>query len=328
MVFQKSEQFLTMVIVLFFLLTLSFLILLTISRITKIKRLKKKNEYDSLAGNLMLSILFEEASYHSLINEKNYKSVIHDKFFRACLLGTVIKLHKSYTGEFAKKTETFYHESLLVNDTYKKLKHGHWSVKCEAVRELAEMNVTSSYALITKYVSSSNLTLRQEAITAIIKLIGLKGLTFLNDYKEFLTDWIQLNLIEIISNNFPTTDEPYYNSFINSPNKSVALFGKRLKLFYEHTGDSFIEENNLEEVDYHSRNNDNPILSAFKKVKNKIRQRAAFAFSTAFNRINVLSISLLICFFTVHVFEIYSAKISLNFKVVYFAFLNDFYITS
>ena len=106
------------------------------------------------------------------------------------------------------------------------------------------MNVTSSYSLIANYVSASNLTLRQEAITAIIKLIGLKGLSFLNDYNELLTDWIQLNLISIIKHNFPSTDEPYYNSFIASENASVALFGRRLKLFYEKSGDSFFEADN------------------------------------------------------------------------------------
>lgn len=234
MVFEKSETFLTTVIILFFLLTIIFLILLAISRLKKINRLKKQAGYDILAGNFMLSIIFENTTYAELSIEKEYAWVIQDTFFRARLLDTLIKLHRTYTGEYAKKIEAFYYDSLLIDDSYKKLQYGQWSVKCEGIRELAEMNVTSSYSLIAPYVSAPNLTLRQEAITAIIKLIGLKGLSFLNDYTELLTDWIQLNLISIIKHHFPTTDEPYYNSFIDSPNKSVALFGRRLKSFYEH----------------------------------------------------------------------------------------------
>jgi hypothetical protein len=262
-----------MAIVLFFLLTFIFLILLTASRIKKIRRLKKQAGYDILAGNFMLSIIFENTSYAVLSLEKEYAWAIHDTFFRQCLLETIIKLHKSYTGEFAKKLEQCYFDSSLIDETYKKLKHGKWPVKCEAVRELAEMNIVSSYSLITQYVGAKNLTLRQEVIIAIIKLIGLKGLSFLNDYKELLTDWIQLNLIAIIKNNFPTTNEPYYNSFIDSPNKSVALFGKRLKAFYEHTDEPFRQENQLAHIDFKTLESDSFISTYFKKIGNLINKK-------------------------------------------------------
>ncbi|HET6226129.1 MAG TPA: hypothetical protein VFF27_07600, partial [Bacteroidia bacterium] len=210
MVFQKSELFLTLVIVLFLFLTLLFLILLTISRLTKIRRLKERAHYDTIAGNFMFAIIFENKDFTDLVKQKEYNDYINDRFFKRCLLDTVIKLHKSYTGEFALKIEAFYHESGLIQETYKKLNSLRWALKCEAIRELAEMSVTSSYALITKYVSSRNLILRQEAIIGIIKLLGLKGLNFLVDYKELLTDWLQLNLIAVIKKNFPIVAEPYY----------------------------------------------------------------------------------------------------------------------
>ena len=244
MFFQKSELFLTMVIVLFLFLTLLFLTLLSISRLTKISRLKKRAYYDTLAGSFMFAIIFENKDYTILLKEKEYGMVFNDRLFRLCLLDTVIKLHKNYTGEFAKKIELFYHDSGIIQETYKKLNHYRWALKCEAIRELAEMNVTSAYALITKYVNDKNLILRQEAIIGIIKLIGLKGLNFLVDYKEFLTDWLQLNLLAIIKNNFPITAEPYYDDFIASANPSVILFGKRLKAFYEKTGEPFTHSAN------------------------------------------------------------------------------------
>jgi phosphoglycerol transferase MdoB-like AlkP superfamily enzyme len=325
MVFQKSELFLTMVIVLFFLLTFIFLTLLTVSRFKKIRRLKKQAGYDILAGNFMLSIIFENTSYAELSIEKEYAWVIHDAFFRRCLLDTIIKLHKSYTGEFAKKIEQCYFDSSLIDETYKKLKHGKWPVKCEAVRELAEMNIVSSYSLITQYVGASNLTLRQEAIIAIIKLIGLKGLSFLNDYNELLTDWIQLNLIAIIKNNFPTTDEPYYNSFIHSPNKSVAIFGRRLKSFYEHTDESFRQENELAYIDFKSAESDNPISIFFKRIKKRMREKLLFSFTITLERARVLSTVLFICFFLSHLFEIIANKISITPIIIYTALLNDIY---
>jgi phosphoglycerol transferase MdoB-like AlkP superfamily enzyme len=327
MVFQKSELFLTMVIVLFFLLTFIFLILLTVSRVKKIRRLKKRAGYDILAGNFMLSIIFEDKSYAVLSLEKEYAWVMQDAFFRQCLLETIIKLHKSYTGEFAKKIEQCYFDSSLIDETYKKLKHGKWPVKCEAVRELAEMNIVSSYSLITQYVSAPNLTLRQEAIVAIIKLIGLKGLSFLNDYKELLTDWIQLNLIAIIKNNFPTTDEPYYNSFIDSPNKSVALFGKRLKTFYEHTDESFRQENQLGRIDFKTAESDNPVYIYFKNIKNSISNKLLSSFILTLKKVGVLSSVLFISLFLTHVLEIFFSKIAITPIVLYSALVNDVYTT-
>lgn len=327
MVFQKSELFLTMVIVLFFLLIFLFLTLLTLSRYKKIRRLKKQAGYDILAGNFMLSIIFENKSYAELSTEKEYAWVIRDAFFRQCLLDTVIKLHKNYTGEFAKKIELCYYESSLINDSRKKLKYGKWPVQCEAVRELAEMNVISSYSLITQHVNAKNLTLRQEAIIAIIKLIGLKGLSFLNDYKELLTDWIQLNLIAIIKNNFPTTPEPYYDSFIDSPNKSVALFGRRLKSFYEHNDESFREESQLAQIDFKTEPSDNPISAHLRRIKNSFREEFVSAFSLAVNRICVLSPVLFTCYALSHLFEVAESKISISPLIACTTFLNDVYTT-
>lgn len=327
MVFQRSEIFLTMVIILFFLLALLFLTLLVISRLKKLRRLKKQKTYDFLTGYFLFSVIFEDKSFKELSLEKEYSAIINDSFFKSRLLDAVIKLHKSYTGEVAKKIEEFYYDSSLIKETYRKLEHGAWSVKCEAIRELAEMNVTSSYSLIANYVSASNLTLRQEAITAIIKLIGLKGLNFLNDYNELLTDWIQLNLISIIKHNFPSTDEPYYNSFIDSENASVALFGRRLKLFYEKSNDSFFETDNPNQVIYKINPDDeNPIVTYFKKGSQFIKHKLTGSFFATFKRVLVLSIPLFVCCFGTHLFEILSAKISL-YPLLYYAAINDLYIT-
>lgn len=327
MVFEKSELFLTTVIILFFLLTVIFLVLLAVSRLKKINRLKKQAGYDILAGNFMLSIIFEDTSYTTLSAEKEYAWIMQDKFFRSRLLDALIKLHRNYTGEYAKKIETCYYESSLINDSYQKLKCGQWSVQCEAIRELSEMNVTSSYALIAQYVSAPNLTLRQEAITAIIKLIGLKGLSFLTDYTELLTDWIQLNLLSIIKHHFPTTDEPYYNSFIDSPNKSVALFGRRLKSFYEHDNESFLEKSELAYVDYKTADSENFILAFLKKWKTFFASKVLDSFSYTFKRIYTFSAVLFTCFLITHIFELSVNGASFFSSIGFNALLNDIYLT-
>lgn len=243
MAYQRSELFLIILILLFFSLALFFLVLLIISRIKKTIALKKKDFFEPIAERLVFNVVFENKSFLDLQNDSAFTSNISNKFFRLLLVDSIIKLHRSYTGEYSKKTEVFFIESGLIEDSYKKLNSGKWPDKCEAIRELAEMNIVDSSSLISKNVYSKNLTLRQEAMMAILKLKGVDGLSFLENYKETLSDWIQLNLISILKYNFPITEVPYYNSFIESSNVSVSLFGRRLKAYYEQSDIPFSEIN-------------------------------------------------------------------------------------
>lgn len=229
-------------ILLFFSLSLLFLILLLISRLRKIGNQKKTAFYKQLADNVVFSVLFADKSYADLLLDAEYVENSKNEFFRLLLLDSLITLHRAYSGTYSQKIELFYTESGLIQETYKKLKSRKWSVKCEAIIELAEMNIVDSHPLIQKYVVAKNLTLRQEAIVALVKLRGLGGLSFLANYDEMLSDWMQLNLMAVIKNNFPATEEPFYNKFLLSSNNSVALFGKRLKAFYEQTNEPFMEE--------------------------------------------------------------------------------------
>lgn len=240
---QRSEIFLTILILLFFSFAVLFLILLIISRIKKTIALNKKKFFEPIAESLLFSVVFENKSFKDLQNDEAFTSNIHNNFFRLILLDSVINLHKNYTGEYSQKIELFFLESNLIKETYKKINSRKWPDKCEGIRELAEMNITDAYSLISKNIYSKNFTLRQEAMMAMLKLKGVDGLGFLNDYKETLSDWIQLNLISIIKNNFPRTKVPYFDSFVESSNVSVSLFGKRLKAYYEQSDVPFSEIN-------------------------------------------------------------------------------------
>lgn len=242
---QRSEIFLTVMILLFFTMALLFLILLLISRLKKITAVKKRGFYKQLADNIVFSVLFSDKTYSDFIKDVTYVSNTKIEFFRLLLLESLISLHRSYSGTYSKKLEQFYKESLLIDETYKKLTSRKWSVKCEAIIELAEMNIVESAPLIQKYVDAKSLTLRQEAIIALVKLRGLTGLNFLAEYQEVLSDWMQLNLLSTIKNNFPVSIEPFYNSFLNSSNSSVVLFGRRLRAYYEQTNEPFVEQSDI-----------------------------------------------------------------------------------
>lgn len=321
-----SEIFLTLLILLFVLLALLFLTLLVISRLRKIQRAKKKEVYDSVIETILFSVMFDSKSFEAIALEKEYVLNIRDSFFVALLIDAVIKLHKNYSGAYAKSLETFYHESKLVDESCKKLKKGKWSVKCEAIQELAEMNELLAFSLIVKYVDDKNLILRQEAIVAIVKLKGVEGLSFLINYKEQLNEWLQINLIAIIKNNYPYTDSPFYDSFISSENNSVSLFGKRLKAFYEQNGEAFFESGSVVPISYaHVSTLSDKVDKAKQSVFASFKQKSQQAFTLTFSRISVVFILVLLSFLASHIFEISENKALLTPTIIGYSLLNDLY---
>ncbi len=325
MAFQRSEIILIIVILLFFSLSLIFLISLVIGRLTKIRGLKSKLIYDAVGNKLLFLVLFENKSFKDIKSEKEFTSIIGKKKFRLFLLDSIIKLHRNYTGLYQKQLETFYIESNIIDETYKKLKSRKWSAKCEAIRELAEMNIEKSYSLINNYVSAKNLILRQEAIMAVVKLEGVDGLIFLCEYNDVLSDWMQLNLISIIKNNFPITEIPYYLTFINSTNKSVALFGRRLRAYYEQNNESFSEiKTSLPEIQNETVKNN---LSIKKQVRiaSFFKKKWSSIVLSTLSKNTVFALVLLSCFIGTHLLEIVVNNISFAPGVIYYSFLNDIY---
>ncbi len=329
MAFQRSEIFLIIMIVLFFSFALLFIILLVISRLRKIKALKQKTIYDLVIGKLLFLVIFENRSSFDLLIEEEYASNIENKVFRQLLLDAVIKLHKSYTGEYAKTIETFYYESSLIDDTYRKLKSRSWSAKCGAIRELAEMNIESAYSLIDKYVYAKNLILRQEAITAIVKLKGVDGLSFLYDYKETLSNWMQVNLLSILRNLPKSSQAPDYNLFITSSNNSVTIFGKKLKAYFEQNNETFSENENT--AAFLSENKtliDNSDVKEQGIISDYLKQKFYSIMFLCFKRIFILSAALFLCFLITHSYEIITNKILFTTSVIYYSILNDIYAVS
>ena len=102
-----------------------------------------------------------------------------------------------------------------------------------------------------------------------------------------LTDWLQLNLIAVIKNNFPVTAEAYYEEFISSANPSVVLFGKRLKAFYEKTGEPFTHPLNLTPISEATKEYfKNPIFTSISKGKFFLKDDLFVYFLFTFKRVS------------------------------------------
>lgn len=224
---QWPEYYLLIAIVLFLIISFVLLILLLISRLKQIKNTKIVTGYIPVIEEILFPMLFNNKHVDEVIASTLYQSYYKYKNFKPTLLENIINLHVSYSGDYNLILEKFYRESGLVNISFKKLKSTSWSVQCQGIRELSQMNVKEAFLPIQKCLNHNHPSLKLEVIVALIKLKGVEGLDILNAYKTPINDWIQLNILYEIDN-ANLTNVTSFRSFLTSNNPSVVILGLRL----------------------------------------------------------------------------------------------------
>ncbi|WP_026705950.1 hypothetical protein [Flavobacterium soli] len=221
------EPFLVYSIYLFILVTVVLFVLIMISRSTKIRNERLIRKYEISIEKMLFSILFGTENYGSIKKEEDFISLNQKPLFRNQLLESVINLHQNYEGVYAKKLESFYFESNLINDSFEKLKSRHWEIKCKGIKELAEMNVSKIFNTLVKISKSKNKTLKITALNACIKLNGTNGITHLIDHKDPIDTWTQLNILSAFKKgNIENTNG--IELLLTSKNKTVVSLGLKI----------------------------------------------------------------------------------------------------
>lgn len=200
---------------------------LYVHRFKKIYDKKLKEKYSPVIDSVLFPLLFNNKPIDETIASAEYQTYARREKFQRNLLQSIIKLHTNYSGDYNLKLEEFYRKSGLINLSFVKLESESWSIICEGIRELSQMDIQESYGKICKLVRHRNSTLKLEALLGAISLKGSAGLTVLNDYQQTINDWIQLNLIYEINNNKHSSVYDF-SEFLESKNESLVILGLRL----------------------------------------------------------------------------------------------------
>lgn len=220
-------RFLVIATVGFAIVAVLLLIVTVLSRWRRIRAGKRKEVLTREVENLVSGYLFAEPPDPEQVAGKYASNTL----FTRLLLKTVILLHEQYSGEYARRLETFYRVSGLGEVTRKKLRSRRWNERLEAVRDLAEMNVTELADAIAPLCYDRRPLMRMEAITAIVRLKGISALDMLGDYPYQLTDWTQVHILEAIKAQ-GAPDVPDIGFLLEARESSVRLLGVRLTGFY------------------------------------------------------------------------------------------------
>tara|TARA_R110001583_G_scaffold25521_9_gene92242 strand:- start:9611 stop:10708 length:1098 start_codon:yes stop_codon:yes gene_type:complete len=191
---------------------------------------KLQSEYESELINYLYASQEEEDPTKLIIVEK-MKTCIKDKFNREIFLTVLSKLKNDISGEMAESIEHLYVKSGLIDYSLAKLKSNKWDVKAAGIKELALFEIKNVYSEISKYKDYPKQEVRNEVQLYFVNLFQFKGLDFLNDLKTPISEWNQIQLLEILQK-FEDQEITDISHWLKSKNNSVVIFALKLAKIY------------------------------------------------------------------------------------------------
>lgn len=208
------------------------------SLLRKNERLKNKieKEYEGsvinylYAGNEVDKISAEQ---QAIIDE--LKSNIAETFKRDILISTLLKLSYEISGEMAESIHKLYIQTGLLDYSLSKLKNRKWNIIADGIRELTLFHVKEVQDQVKIHINHPKTEVRSAMQLYLVNLFHFEGLAFLNDITTPISEWDQIQLLEVLqlNKNQKVTD---IKSWLKSPNESVVFFALKLAKIYNQYG--------------------------------------------------------------------------------------------
>jgi len=148
------------------------------------------------------------------------------------IINEVLTIHRSLTGQSKNNLARLYHETNLMGYTMRNLKNENWHVKAAAIRDLAQINAEPIIPKIEKYALNRNIYLQQVAQIALVNLKGYDGLDFLSKLKNGLSDWQQINILDVLRK-LDKDKAPDFSQWLSHKEDTIKLFSVRLINFFQ-----------------------------------------------------------------------------------------------
>jgi hypothetical protein len=160
-----------------------------------------------------------------------FKKKSNRELNRKIIIATLLKLKNEISGEMADSIQNLYYQTELVNYATDKLKSKRWDVIAKSIRELAQFQIKEAYDDVIQHVNHPKREVRKEVQMYLVNLFYFKGLDFLDVLQSHLTEWDQIQLLEILQR-FDDQHIPNINAWIKSSNDSVVAFALKLAKIY------------------------------------------------------------------------------------------------
>jgi len=164
-----------------------------------------------------------------IINELK-KSVV-DPFKRKIIIATLLKLRNEISGEIAESIDKLFIKLGLLRYSLAKLRSKKWDVIAIGIRELTQFKIKGVHKIIMNNINHPKKEVRKEMQLYLVHLYAFEGLEFLNILETPLSEWDQIQLLEILQLNSETQIADI-RPWLKSSNVSVVIFTLKLAKVY------------------------------------------------------------------------------------------------
>ena len=191
-----------------------------------------QKKYESDLINYLYSI--NEGDNTSNIQEnitKYLRKSSKNSVRRKVIISTLLKLRNEISGEMADSIQILYCQTGLIDYASAKLKSKKWNIIASGIRELTQFQIKESHDEIIEHVNHPKREVRKEMQLYFVTIFNFEGLKFLDIITNQLSDWDQIQLLEILQR-FENQRIPDINPWLTSSNDSVVSFAIKLAKIY------------------------------------------------------------------------------------------------
>jgi len=197
----------------------------------KIKRvLKKKFETE------LIIYLYSEEEGDGISPEQEailnkLKKYLNNPFERKIMVSTFLKLRNEISGETVELIFKLYNQLGLSDFAIAKLKSKKWNIVVEGIRELTLFQILEAHTAIDSLKNHPRKEVQKEILLYLLNIFNFKGLAFLDTLTTPLSEWDQIELMEVL-HRFDAQDIPDIRPWLKSSNDSVVIFTLKLAKTY------------------------------------------------------------------------------------------------
>ena len=201
-------------------------------RVNEKTEAKYQEEYETCLVTYLYAGNTDEAfsSEQQLIINK-LKEYATDPFKRKNIISTLLKLRNEISGEMGESIDQLFIKLGLLRYSLVKLRDKKWDVIAVGIRELTQFKIKAVRKIIMNNINHPKREVRKEMQLYLVHLYAFKGLDFLNILETPLSEWDQIQLLEILQLNNDTQIADI-RPWLKSSNDSVVNFTLKLAKVY------------------------------------------------------------------------------------------------
>lgn len=171
----------------------------------------------------------------------NYlKKCAQNRLKKRIIIRTLLKLRNEISGETADAIQKLYYHANFIAEAESKLNSKKWEVIADGISELTQFEIKEVHSKVVMHINHPKKEVRREIQFYLVKLFSFGGLEFLNILENQLSEWDQIQLLQILQKK-NGQNLPNLGTWMQSSNDSVISFSLKLaKTFNQYETNEYI----------------------------------------------------------------------------------------